>query len=149
MDWWGKACLKKRTITWTNMLVSYKAAPLFVITKLPKQPKILRMLYSAKSAQACSVFLYISVGDWLPGMFFFPGIRIPCTLFIGSWMWVLPLFHSGILSPMVHGNVWKTARSGLGQHCLQTKGGGFILDTAWKGIESESWKPLYDKLMHR
>lgn len=38
---------------------------------------------------------------------------------------------SGILSPLVYGNVWKTARSGLGQHCvLWTKGEGFI--PAWR-----------------
>lgn len=53
-----------------------------------------------------------------------------------------PSILSGILSPLVYGNVWKTARSGLGQHCLQTKGEGFILDTAFTGAEAEEGKVL-------
>ena len=45
------------------------------------------------SGLSCSESLYISMGDWLPGIFFFSsGIRIPCSLFIGSWMRVLPFF---------------------------------------------------------
>lgn len=62
---------------------------------------------------------------------------------------------SGILSALVYGNVWKTARSGLGQYCLQTKGEGYILETAGKGIETKkheymiNWftgKQLYGKM---
>lgn len=45
---------------------------------------------------------------------------------------------SGILSALVYGNVWKTARSGLGQYCLQTKGEGYILETAGEEIYSEN-----------
>lgn len=61
---------------------------------------------------------------------------------------------SGILSALVYGNVWKSARSGLGQYCLQTKGEGYILETAGKEIETEkrsymiNWftgKPLHGK----
>lgn len=62
-------------------------------------------------------------------IFFFKAQQIPistCSLLLvvePEPVFVL----SGIL---VYGNICKTARSGLGEYCLQTKGEGYILRTA-------------------
>lgn len=61
--------------------------------------------------------------------FFFKAKQIPIST--RSLLLVVepePVFVlSGIL---VYGNICKTARSGLGEYCLQTKGEGYILRTA-------------------
>lgn len=61
--------------------------------------------------------------------FFFKAQQIPIST--RSLLLVVesePVFVlSGIL---VYGNICKTARSGLGEYCLQTKGEGYILRTA-------------------
>lgn len=61
--------------------------------------------------------------------FFFKAQQIPistrCLLLVVEPEPVFVL--SGIL---VCGNICKTARSGLGEYCLQTKGEGYVLRTA-------------------
>lgn len=61
--------------------------------------------------------------------FFFKAQQIPISS--RSLLLVVELEPVFVLSGiLVYGNVCKTARSGLGEYCLQTKGGGYMLRTA-------------------
>lgn len=133
-----------------------KAAPLFVITKLPKHTKKKKKknLLMLDSFQMCTgpILLWIPVYfkwviDCQGFFFFFSGIRIPCSLFIGE----CESFHS--FGNTVSIGIWKCLKNSKIRFrtALSTDKGWRIYsrDCVEKESDTDWGKLLYDELIHR